>query len=178
MSSPSGPSCGWLAVFILAKVDEPLGFAYRVARWTASSAKVIAVPEILQTLQQIIGLLLTLLAEVVQYVLVWSLLIVWIAWWLCGVNWKKTWPVLGQGAWVPLLLLAVTGAMVWSQLAPGNCSCLGFMTVPNFWWQLGSVGLLVAVTLFCGWLQGLLEWTPAEIELEPPIPATHDHGHH
>jgi len=34
-------------------------------------------------------------------------------------------------------------------------------------WQLGGVGLLVAVTLLCGWLQGVFGWTPAEINLEP-----------
>jgi len=36
-------------------------------RWDASSGKVIIVPEILQTLQQIIALLLTLLVELIQY---------------------------------------------------------------------------------------------------------------
>jgi len=79
---------------------------------------------------------------------------------------------------VPLLLLAVAGAMAWSQLAPSSCTCLGSVSVPNFWWQLGGVGLLVAVTLFCGWLQGVFNWTPAEIELEPSAPAGHEHGHH
>jgi hypothetical protein len=79
---------------------------------------------------------------------------------------------------VPLVLILVVSALVWSQLAPSDCSCLGFITVPNFWWQLGGVGLLAAVTLFCGWLQGVFGWTPAEVELEPPMPAGHGHGHH
>ena len=144
----------------------------------ASAGKGIDVPEILQTLQQIVTLLLALIGELVQYVLGWSLLIVWVAWWLWGVNWKKAWPVLSQGAWAPFMRLALAGAMVWSQLAPSNCTCLGFVTVPNFWWQLGGVGLLLAVTLFCGWLQGVFQWAPAEIDLEPPAPAAHDHGHH
>jgi hypothetical protein len=36
------------------------------------------------------------------------------------------------------------------------------------------------LTLFCGWLQGVLGWTPPEIELEPPAAPVghHDHGHH
>ena len=110
----------------------------------------------------------------------WLLLIAWLAWWLWGVNWKNAWTVLAQGAWLPVLLLMIVSALVWSQIAPSDCSCLGFVRVANFWWQLGGVGLLVAVTLFCGWLQGVLGWTPSEISLEPPpAPALeHGHGHH
>jgi hypothetical protein len=99
----------------------------------------------------------------------------WCAWWLCGVNWRKTWPVLAQGAWAPVLLLILMAAIVWSRIAPGDCNCLVFVTIPNFWWQLGSIAALTATALFCGWLQGRLGWEPAEIDLEPP-PAT-DHGH-
>jgi hypothetical protein len=110
----------------------------------------------------------------------WLLLLGWLAWWLWGVNWKQAWLVLGQGAWLPLLLLLITTALVWSQLAPSDCTCLGFVTVPNFWWQLGGVGLLLAVTLFCGWLQRVFGWGPAEINLDPPeaSSAQHGHGHH
>jgi len=82
--------------------DDSFGFAYRVARRrcvrkaVSRHAQVGCLigkgdhrAEILQTLQQIIALLLTLLVELIQYALVWSLLIVWIAWWLWGVNWKE-----------------------------------------------------------------------------------------
>lgn len=134
--------------------------------------------------QSLIGQQLWLLIEmfvvVLQFTMRWSLLIVWLAWWLWGVNWKKAWPVLAQGAWLPVLLLVVVASLVWSELAPSNCTCLGFTTVPNFWWQLGAVGLLVAVTLLCGWLQGVFGWEPAEINLEPPHPGeipTHGHEH-
>jgi hypothetical protein len=51
------------------------------------------------------------------------------------------------------------------------------MTVPNFWWQLGELSLLVSLTLFCGWLQGYFNWAPEEIEINP-APAGHGHGHH
>jgi len=63
---------------------------------------------------------------------------------------------------------------VWSRLDTKVCDCLPYMTVPNFWWQLGAVGLLIASAFFCGWLQGLLHWTPPVIELEPPA---HTHVH-
>jgi hypothetical protein len=87
------------------------------------------------------------------------------------VNWKKTWSVLAQGAWAPVVLLMVVGALVWSQISPTTAG-------PNFWWQLGWVSVLAAVTLFCGWLQGVFGWTPAEINLDPPAAGHgHDHGH-
>ena len=110
----------------------------------------------------------------------WSLLIAWVAWWLWGVNWTKTWPVLARGAWVPLVLLMFVAAQVWSHIAPSQLS-LVIATIPNFWWQLLAVGLLVAVAFFCGWLQGLCHWAPPEMNLDPPVidPSHgHAHGHH
>jgi hypothetical protein len=101
----------------------------------------------------------------------------WCAWWLWAVNWKKTWPVLARGAWVPVVLLMLVAAGVWSRLAPGPYSGLGVVTIPNFWWQLGGVGALAAAALFCGYLQGYFGWEPAEIDLELPAPA-HGHDHH
>ena len=134
-------------------------------------------PEILQTLLQLGELLLRLAGEVLQYLLTWSLLIAWLAWWLWGVNWRRAWSVLAEGAWVPVVLLIVVSALVWSQMAPGDFTGFGFLTVPNFWWQLGAVALLAAVALFCGWLQGVFGWTPAEISLEPPAPPPGLHAH-
>jgi hypothetical protein len=109
----------------------------------------------------------------------WLLLITWLAWWLWGVNWKNAWAVLGEGAWLPVVLIMIVAAMVWSMIAPSDCTCLGFITVANFWWQLGGVCLLAAITLLCGWLQGVFGWSPAEVSLEPPAaPASeHEHGH-
>jgi hypothetical protein len=101
----------------------------------------------------------------------------WCVWWLWGVNWKNAWPVLARGAWVPVILLMFMAALVWSRLAPSPCTCLRLVTIPNFWWQLGSVSALVAVSLLCGWLQGKLGWAPEEVSFEPPPPAP-EHGHH
>jgi hypothetical protein len=109
-----------------------------------------------------------------QVVLALVLLGLWCVWWLGAVNWQKTWPVLAQGAWVPVVLFLFLSAGVWSRIAPSNCTCLGLVTIPNFYWQLGSVSALAAAALFCGWLQGRFGWTPAEIDLEPP---TETHGH-
>jgi hypothetical protein len=109
-----------------------------------------------------------------------SLLIAWVAWWLWGVNWAKTWPVLARGAWVPLVLLMFVGAQVWSHIAPSELN-LVIATIPNFWWQLLAVGLLLGVALFCGWLQGICHWEPPEITFDPPkFDPSHGNaiGHH
>jgi hypothetical protein len=104
---------------------------------------------------------------------------VWCAVWLWAVNWNKFWPVLAQGAWVPFLLLAIIAAVVWAQLQPCHCEIPGFLTLANGWWQCSFVGMLLAVALFCGWLQGYFGWMPQEIDLEPPaIEHGHGHGHH
>jgi hypothetical protein len=113
----------------------------------------------------------------------WLLLIVWVAWWLWGVNWRRAWPVLAAGAWVPVALLAVVAALVWSQLDHGPLSLRLLpgtdpVQIANFWWQLGAVALLAAIALFCGWLQGVFGWAPQEVSFElPDIDDTHGHEH-
>jgi hypothetical protein len=112
----------------------------------------------------------------------WLFVVAWLAWWLCAVNWEKVWEVLARGGWLVVLLLGVLAALAWSQLDPGPCSFLGILTIGSFWWQLGAVGLLIGATLFCGWLQGLLGWRPAEIIIDPipetPTGANHAQGTH
>ncbi len=111
-----------------------------------------------------------------HFILAALVLIAWIIWCLCAVNWPKTWQALALGAWAPLVLLIVAAALAWSQLAPSRVFLFGFLNVPNFWWQLVVSGLIAGLGLFCGWLQGYFGWTPAEISVEP-IAAAHDHGH-
>jgi hypothetical protein len=129
--------------------------------------------EIFHTLGELVLVMGKLLVELLAFGLQWLLLIFWIAWWLAAVNWKKAWPVLARGGWVPLALLTIVGAFVWSQLTPWSPTFMG-ETLPNFWWQLGACGVIVGSALFAGWLQGVLGWTPAEVNLEPPAHA--DHG--
>jgi hypothetical protein len=66
-------------------------------------------------------------------------------------------------------------ALAWSRIVPGSCNCLGFVTIPTFWWHLGAVGMLAGLALFAGWLQDVLQYHPVEVAVEPP--AHHDHGH-
>lgn len=99
----------------------------------------------------------------------------WCAWFLWGVNWKRAWPMLTGGGWLPVVLLVGTSALVWSQIFPTTCRCLG-VAIPNFWWQLGACSALVVVALFCGWVQEQLNWAPAEVSFDPPA-SEHGHGH-
>jgi hypothetical protein len=92
----------------------------------------------------------------------------WCAWWLWAVNWKDAWPVLAQGGWVPVVLVVFASALAWSRIFPSDCDCLRFITIGNFWWQLGGVCALTVVALLCGWLQGKLGWAPEEVSFEPP----------
>lgn len=108
-------------------------------------------------------------------------LALWIVFWLCAVNWKKTWTILAQGAWAPVVLLLLISAAVWSRLDPVPCTCLPFITIPSFWWHLSAVAGLAGLALFCGWLQSVINWTPPEYAVEPPAGDHghgHDHGHH
>ena len=133
--------------------------------------------ELLQTLGQLGTVLVQLVMQLLELGAHWILLIIWVAWWLLGVNWQKAWPALRQGGWAPVVLLTLIASLVWSRLQPVSCDCLSFVEIPNFWWQLGYMAMLVALALFCGWLQGVLHWTPPEISLEPPAAAHGDHGH-
>src|SRR5579884_2670467 len=79
----------------------------------------------------------------------WALCCVW---WLFAVNWRKA----------------------WAMIDARPCNCLGFLVVPNGWWQLGYLSTLAALALVSGWMQGQFAWTPPEIRTEPP-PEAHDH---
>src|SRR4051812_10117486 len=93
-------------------------------------------------------------------------LVLWVAFWLFAVNWRKAWPELRAGAWVPVVLLGLIVTIVWSQLAPHRPTMFG-VELPNFWWQLVCVAVLIGTALFFGWLQGLWHYTPIEVAVEP-----------
>jgi hypothetical protein len=105
------------------------------------------------------------------------LLALWCSWWLFCVNWKKAGPVLAEGGWVGVVLLALLSALAWSRISPRPWDRLGF-PIANFIWQLGAVAGLALLALFCGWVQGKLGWAPPEVSFEPPPPEHGHRGHH
>src|SRR4051794_19855942 len=86
--------------------------------------------------------------------------LLWMAFWLLAVDWRKVWAVLAQGAWAPCVLLGLIVATAWSRMDPVECRCLPFATIPPFWWQLGAVAALASLALFSGWLQGQWNYSP------------------
>ena len=133
---------------------------------------------IIQTLVQLVETLWRLFLEIGGLAGQHLLLIVWVAWWLGAVNWNKAWGALARGGWMVVVLLTVLAAIAWSAIAPSSFDVFGLFQIGNFWWQLGASTLIALLALFCGWLQGVFGWTPAEINLEPPAPAHVEHGHH
>jgi hypothetical protein len=130
------------------------------------------VSEFSDWLKNVCGVLLSLLP-----------LALWIIWWLLAVNWKKAWVVLAQGAWIAVLLLMVLSALVWSHIDEDGLPVGGAGTISALWWRVACVCGLALLALFCGWLQGALNLTPTEIELEPAEAlgdghGNHGHGHH
>jgi hypothetical protein len=91
---------------------------------------------------------------------------------LC-VNWKKLRPVLSLGAWTAVVLIVLVSGVVWARLDPRDLSWPGFY-VPALAWRVSAAVGLFLLALFCGWLQGVIGWTPPEIAVHPPEP---EHGH-
>lgn len=115
-----------------------------------------------------------LLVPIVRLILPLLPVALWLAFWTWAVDWKKFGPVLRAGGWAPVLLLCLISAAVWANVSPGVCNCLGFVTLANFWWQLGTTLALAACALVGGWLQKYFGIHPLEISFEPPA---HEHGH-
>jgi len=118
------------------------------------------------------------LPQITPTVLKVALLVLFVAWWLWGVNWRKAWPVLAEGGWMPLVLVAIMAAFVWSRISPSNAILFGLIEIPNLLWQFGTVGVMIGLILLCGWLQTRNGWYPPEVRLVPP-PTSHDpHASH
>lgn len=103
--------------------------------------------------------------------------VLWCAWFLWAVNWKKLNAAIADGAWAPFVLLMLLIAGVWSRIYPSDGPISEYLHLSNFWWQFGVIAALVALAMLCGWVQNTLHWTPAEIDLNPPAHADHGHGH-
>ena len=99
----------------------------------------------------------------------------WCAFWLWAVNWKKAWPVLAQGGWAPVVLLMFTITLAWSRIAKEPYDGLGFVMIPSFWWQLGTVMFLVALAFFCG-RRSVADRHSRGPRNRPPARKGHDEG--
>lgn len=133
--------------------------------------------ELGNTLWQLLQVGGTLIVDLLRLAMGWSLVLVWLAWALWGIDWRKLWPTLAQGAWAPVVLLALVGSMVWAFVDPTPLTLTG-ATLSSYWGHVIGMALLLGATAFCGWLQLFMGWHPPEIDLEPgPAHDPHGHGH-
>lgn len=121
--------------------------------------------------------LLHFAVEIFKQVFHWSLALFWLAWSLWAIDWRKLGPVLSQGGAIPLVLIAAAVGIAWAGAAPSSMLFLG-VVIPNYWWQLGTVGLLLTGTLAAGWLQLKMGWFPSEVVLAPETSLHHGHHNH
>ena len=65
----------------------------------------------LARLLAVLGDMVRQLTQLLIAVLPWAL---WSAWWLFAVNWRKAWPMLAEGGWVPVVLLMIVASFAWA----------------------------------------------------------------
>jgi hypothetical protein len=135
------------------------------------------VTELLTLLVEILSNLGTLVLVLFGWLVHWWIAVAWFAWWLWGVDWNRVWPVLARGGWAVLVLLLVIAALAWSETAPREFPDAGPFAFSNFWWHLAAVSALVALTLFCGWLQLMFRWEPAPTALDDSEERHDDSAH-
>jgi hypothetical protein len=102
-------------------------------------------------------------------------LLFFLAWCLWAIDWRKAWPVLASGGWMPLVLIAVMTGAVALCIWPSDLLILGLFRAPNGLWQFGAAGLLVGIVLLCGSLQARSDYVPPQFDLDEPA---HGHAHH
>ena len=111
-----------------------------------------AVYQLLQSLQEVITALLHVVMALVNIVLPWFPLLVWIAFWSLAVNWSRAFDILRKGGAIGVLLLMFVSVLVWGSVAPpieGSHSLFG-LTVSNFAGKFVYVTMLTCIALLCG----------------------------
>jgi hypothetical protein len=135
------------------------------------------VTELLTPVIEIVANLGALAWVLLGWLVQWWIVVAWFAWWLWGVDWTRVWPVLARGGWVVVLLLVVVAALAWSEIAPRESEETGLFALSNFWWHLAAASAIVALTLFCGWLQAMFRWEPEPTALDEPADAHGEPAH-
>jgi hypothetical protein len=147
-----------------------------ISKRLLSTARAKTMTELSNILQQLGADLINLFTILARLAAPWWPVLVWVAFWLWAVDWRKLWPRLAEGAWAPLTLIGIMVALIWSSLSPEPYS-IGGVELVVFWWQLLAVATLISSALFFGWLQCVAGWYPAEIAIEAPATGGHGHDH-
>ncbi|MEZ6144925.1 MAG: hypothetical protein R3B91_05700 [Planctomycetaceae bacterium] len=136
--------------------------------------------DFLVSLQDLFSALLHVGAELVQLILPLTPLLVWIAFWLLGVNWVKLREVLLKGGAIGVLLIMLMAIITWGVIVPpesGRHAILG-LSVSNFVGKTVFVTALAVIALLCGSVQLAGLCGPlCNFEEEAPEAVDHAHGH-
>ncbi|WP_437225776.1 hypothetical protein SH661x_004231 [Planctomicrobium sp. SH661] len=121
-----------------------------------------------------------LIVALVQAILPWTPLLLWIAFWLLAVNWRKLYPVLWQGGIFGVILIALMAVMVWAAVAEpeGGSHHLAGLVVDNFAGKFVYVSGLTVIAFLCGTVQlsgACGACCNFDEELEPSVEESHAH---
>ncbi|MCA9076167.1 MAG: hypothetical protein KDA93_14150 [Planctomycetaceae bacterium] len=111
--------------------------------------------ELLTSLQQLLEALYEVGKDLFWLVLPLTPLILWIAFWLFGVNWVKLRSVLLSGGAIGVLLIMFMAILTWGMIAPpesGRHAMLG-LSLSNFVGKTVYVTALTVIALLCGSVQ-------------------------
>jgi hypothetical protein len=107
-------------------------------------------------------------------------LVVWVAYWLFGVNWAKLRVVLLQGGWIGLLLIGFVVVLIWGTVSPPQSGYHHFLglTVGNFVGKTMLVTTLICIMFLCGSVQ-LSGFCGSWCQFDEPAaePAAHADSH-
>jgi hypothetical protein len=106
-------------------------------------------------------------------------LVVWVVFWIFGVNWLKLRVVLLEGGWVGIVLLGLFAVLVWGTVAPPPSGFHHFLglTVSNFVGKTVLVTTLICIMFLCGAVQ-LSGACGSLCHFEEPEPETTGHDAH
>jgi hypothetical protein len=138
---------------------------------------------VLEQLAAIIVALFNLLTVLLQALLPWTPLVLWIVFWLFAVNWKKLYPVLmEQGGGIGIVLIALMATLVWAAVSEppgGHHSLLGLHPSNVFGKAVYVFGLGLIASL-CGSVQlagGCGALCRFDEEDNPAVEEAHAHSH-
>ena len=111
--------------------------------------------ELLTSLWNVVVALAALVVALGQFILPWTPLIAWVAFWLLAVNWRELYPILMRGGAIGVGLIGLTTVLVWATVSPpvdGVHHLLG-LEVSNHYGKVVYVSSLIVIAFLCGSVQ-------------------------